>query len=142
MERRFNVRIYGLWIEKGRVLVNEEIIRGKQIIKFPGGGLEYGEGPLDCLRREWIEELGMEISIESHFYTTDFFMASAYDASQVISIYYRVTGEAGKPIENRNDNEKTYWLPLSEVSEDTFTLGIDKKVGGMLAVLHRKSIGE
>ena len=54
---RFNVRVYGIWIHEGRILVNEELIRGKHVIKFPGGGLDLGEGTVDGLKREWKEEL-------------------------------------------------------------------------------------
>ena len=132
MDRRFNVRVYGIWIDSGRVLVNEEQIKGKPVIKFPGGGLDWGEGTIDGLKREWQEELGLDVEIEQHFYTTDFFQASAYDNSQVISIYYLITGILPEAISNQMHNERTYWLELKDVSEHTFTLPIDKKVGNLL----------
>ena len=130
---RFNVRVYGIWIHEGRILVNEELIRGKHVIKFPGGGLDLGEGTVDGLKREWKEELGIDIEVLEHFYTTDFFQQSAFDDTQVLSIYYFVAG--GDPmtaITNHIDGERTYWMPLNEVSGETFTLPIDKVVGGML----------
>jgi 8-oxo-dGTP diphosphatase len=135
--KRFNIRIYGIWIRGGEMLVNEEIIRERKIIKFPGGGLDWGEGTLDCLKREWKEELNLEIDILEHFYTTDYFQHSAFDDSQVISIYYLVSShEPPTGIVNSEANERTYWMPLSEVSSDTFTLAIDKKVGAMLKIKH------
>ncbi|RYE20441.1 MAG: NUDIX hydrolase [Sphingobacteriales bacterium] len=130
---RFNVRVYGLLIQEGKLLVNEELIRGKQIIKLPGGGLDLGEGIHNCLVREWKEELGLDIEVLQHFYTTDFYQHSAYDDSQVISIYYRVKATSLPIIlTNHEANERTYWMPLSEVNEDTFTLPIDRVVGKML----------
>jgi len=132
---RFNVRVYGLWLHNGHVLVNEELIRGRQVIKFPGGGLNWGEGTIDCLKREWIEELNLEIEILSHFYTTDFFQPSAFDDSQVISIYYLISANANQAITNNMDNERTYWMPLSHITADTFSLPIDKVVGNMLISL-------
>jgi 8-oxo-dGTP diphosphatase len=130
---RFNIRVYGIWIHEGRVLVNEELIRGKMVTKFPGGGLEPGEGTIEGLKREWQEELGIDVEITEHCYTTDFYQHSAYDDSQVISIYYRVSGtDPLFAITNHEQNERTYWMPLGEVSEATFTLPIDKIVGGML----------
>ncbi len=132
MEKRFNIRVYGIWIDGDRVLVNEEHIRDRQVIKFPGGGLDWGEGVNDCLKREWKEELDLDIEITGHFYTTDFFQASAFDNSQVISIYYRVTADASLPIRNHVPGERTYWMPLDAVTEHTFTLPIDRVVGGML----------
>ena len=136
MERRFNVRVYGIWIDNGRLLVNEEQIKDRAVIKFPGGGLDWGESTLDCLKREWQEELGLDVEILQHFYTTDFFQASAYDNSQVISIYYLISGKAPETLTNQMHNERTYWMELKDVSPDTFTLPIDKKVGGLLQDLY------
>jgi 8-oxo-dGTP diphosphatase len=134
--RRFNVRVYGIWIHEGRVLVNEELIRNRLITKFPGGGLDWGEGTIDCLTREWKEELGIDIEVLDHFYTTDFFQHSAFDDSQVISIYYRVSAETvPATFTNLVANERTFWMPLADLGADTFQLPIDKKVGDMLQQL-------
>lgn len=130
---RFNIRVYGLWIHQGRLLVNEEIICGQRVLKLPGGGLELGEGTIEGLKREWREELGLDIEVLAHFYTTDFFQPSAFDDSQVISIYYLVRANASVPLKNLQENERTFWLPLSELSEDSFTLPIDRLVARMLA---------
>jgi ADP-ribose pyrophosphatase YjhB (NUDIX family) len=132
MDKRFNIRVYGIWVQNNKILVNEELIRGRHIIKFPGGGLDWGEGIKDCLIREWKEELGIDIEVLNHFYTTDFFQPSAYDNSQVISIYYFVTAVVPDLIINSEPNERTYWMNAFDVSADTFTLPIDKIVGDML----------
>ena len=132
MSKRFNIRVYGIWIHDNNILVNEELIRGRHIIKFPGGGLEWGEGLADCLAREWKEELDIDITIKNHFYTTDFFQPSAYDDSQVISIYYLIAADHTLPITNHVPNERTYWMDINNVSAETFTLPIDKIVGGLL----------
>ena len=135
--KRFNIRVYGIWIKDDKVLVNDETIRGMQVIKFPGGGLDWGEGTVDCLKREWKEELGMDIEVLDHFYTTDYFQHSAYDDSQVISIYYLVAAPtAPDVIVNNEANERTYWMDMQEVSAHTFTLAIDRKVGHMLQELY------
>ena len=88
----FNVRVYGVLInEKKQVLVSDEFIRGNYYTKFPGGGLEFGEGTRDCLRREFKEEMNLEVEVGQHIYTTDFFQLSAFNpAHQIISIYYYV----------------------------------------------------
>ncbi len=86
----FNIRVYGIMInEKQQVLVSDEIIRGKYITKFPGGGLEPGEGTRDCLKREFKEEMYLDIEVGEHIYTTDYYQVSAFNsAHQIISIYY------------------------------------------------------
>lgn len=140
---RFNIRVYGIWIDSGRVLVTDEFRMDHEMTKFPGGGLEFGEGPADCIRRECFEEFGQEFEIAGHFYTTDFFQVSAFNKSdQLISIYYLV-----KPVEDcrfkiseikfdfaeRVDGAQAFrWIPLSELNEDDLTWPVDKRVAGML----------
>lgn len=91
---RFNVRVYGLLVnEHNQLLVSDELVRkgALRITKFPGGGLDLGEGLRTGLQREFMEEAGVEVSIGAHVYTTDFFVPSAFDSnSQVIAVYYRV----------------------------------------------------
>ena len=86
----FNIRVYGILInEKKQVLVSDEFIRGNYYTKFPGGGLEFGEGTRDCLKREFMEEMNLQVEIGEHIYTTDFYQMSAFNPGhQIISIYY------------------------------------------------------
>lgn len=88
----FNIRVYGILInEQKQVLVSDEYIRGMYITKFPGGGLELGEGTRDCLKREFLEEMNLKVEVNEHVYTTDFFQMSAFNKDQqIISIYYFV----------------------------------------------------
>ncbi|MBL1408805.1 NUDIX domain-containing protein [Sphingobacterium faecale] len=87
----FNVRVYGILIDaQDRVLVSDERTQSVSFTKFPGGGLEYGEGLIDALKREFIEECNLEIEIVQHLYTTDFYEKSSFNNSQIISIYYLV----------------------------------------------------
>jgi ADP-ribose pyrophosphatase YjhB (NUDIX family) len=92
MNNLFNVRVYGILRGKNKeVLVSDELIRGDYITKFPGGGLEFGEGTRDCLKREFKEEMNLEVKITDHLYTTDFFQMSAFNPEQqIISVYYLV----------------------------------------------------
>lgn len=86
----FNIRVYGILIgDNKQVLVSDEFIRGDYYTKFPGGGLEFGEGTRDCLKREFKEEMDLEIRVGDHIYTTDYFQMSAFNPEhQIISIYY------------------------------------------------------
>jgi len=140
---KFNVRVYGILIHNGKVLVADELIKGHAITKFPGGGLELGEGTLDCLKREFMEETATPIDVVEHFYTTDFFVPSAYNAShQIISIYYIVkplaaiavkVNEFKTNFEQSNEEAIAFrWINLNDVNEHDFTLPIDKIVGKMI----------
>jgi 8-oxo-dGTP pyrophosphatase MutT (NUDIX family) len=105
---RFTVRIYGLLIQEGSILVSRERIGNFAFSKFPGGGLEFGEGPLDCLIRECREETGITVKIIRHIYTSETFIQSALDAEeQVIGIYYLIEAADKDSIRSIDLDEKT-----------------------------------
>ncbi|MBI3232490.1 MAG: NUDIX hydrolase, partial [Bacteroidetes bacterium] len=95
LPEKFNIRVYGLlYNEKNEILLSTENIDGYEFTKFPGGGLEFGEGTRECLIREFKEECGILVKVVDHIYTTDFFQPSAFNKKdQLISIYYRVTSK-------------------------------------------------
>lgn len=87
----FNVRVYGILVnENDKVLISDEKTQNVAFTKFPGGGLEYGEGLIDALKREFMEECALNIEIVKHIYTTDFYEKSSFNESQIISVYYQV----------------------------------------------------
>lgn len=134
---KFNIRVYGFLIDDGKVLVTDEFRLGIFMTKFPGGGLQFGEGTIDCLKREFMEELGSEIEVLSHYYTTDFFQPTTLLPSdmQLFNVYYLVTTD--KPFRFpvttvKNDilpidgAQCFRWVKISELNEDEFTFPIDK----------------
>jgi 8-oxo-dGTP diphosphatase len=140
---RFNVRVYGLLInEQNHVLISDEQEYGMQFSKFPGGGLEYGEGLIDGLKREFVEECNVEVEILSHFYTTDFFVKSAFNESQVISVYYIVRNVSPlnlmfKTVQFDFDGEGDIlqsfrWIALADLLEEDVTFPADKHVVKLL----------
>ncbi len=138
--KKFNIRVYGLLIENGKMLVADEIVRGgRRVTKFPGGGLELGEGAIECLEREFMEETGFSVKVMEHFYTTDFFQQSAFNPDdQIISIYYKVRRTSDfNPEHELPNNEKEVllgfrWLEMAGLTEDAVSLPIDRVVVGML----------
>jgi 8-oxo-dGTP diphosphatase len=139
-EGRFNIRVYGILVDESRLLVSDEFRLGIFMTKFPGGGLQYGEGMTDCLKREFMEELEIEIDIISHYYTTDFFIASALlpFESQVINVYYTVRTLKPYPFKTSDkrfdfpdvvDGAQSFrWIPVKRLTEDDFTFPIDKQM--------------
>jgi 8-oxo-dGTP diphosphatase len=145
----FNIRVYGiLYDEKKRLLVSDEFIRGNYYTKLPGGGLEIGEGTRDCLKREFMEETGLEVSIGEHIYTTDFFQISAFNnIDQIISIYYHVIAkhpiqldtkkkpfdfEPNQIADPTKEAEVFRWIEWNKLSSTDMSLPIDKVVIDLL----------
>lgn len=139
--KKFNIRVYGICIKRGNVLLVKENIKDIEIIKFPGGGLEFGEGLIEGLKREISEELSMKIKIIKHFYTTDFFQRSYfYPNEQVISVYYfikliKCPDFNNFPVENyQNPTHKLsfFWVKLEQLYSDLLSLPIDKHVSFLI----------
>lgn len=149
--QRFNIRVYGILInEQKEVLVSDEFIRGSYYTKFPGGGLEFGEGTRDCLKREFLEEMNLNVEVQQHLYTTDYFQMSAFNPDhQIISIYYTV-----KPLEKiavrlsttafdfdehqmaaynlHKETESFRFIDWKDLTQDSVTLPTDKIVVRMV----------
>ncbi len=127
---RFNVRVYGILINDNKdILVLDEERNGFFFTKFPGGGLEWGEGTKLCLQREFSEELGVDIIVNDLFYINENFVQSAFIATdQIIAIYYFVNILNAKVISQRTQYEKPRWISLNDLNEDCLTFPIDKIV--------------
>jgi|SRR5690606_13034483 len=130
----FNIRIYGLLVEANQLLIIREPFAGTIIDKFPGGGLEYGEGTIECLKREFKEELNLEIQVERHFYTQDFFLQSRFDPEeQIFMVYYKVSTPDIQQLKVLDPEiEKLIWIDLDEIRPEDLTLPTDQLVVKML----------
>lgn len=144
----FNVRVYGLLINAdNQLLVSDEQSGGRSFSKFPGGGLEYGEGLIDALKREFMEECNAEIEVLSHFYTTDFYEKSSFNDSQIISIYYLVREVEALTMTFKTEAldfdpetlQSFRWIDLNELKESDVTFKTDKTVVNMLLSLIAES---
>ncbi len=146
-----SVRVYGILINDQRqVLVSDEYIRGNYYTKFPGGGLETGEGTRDCLKREFMEEMNLQVEVGSHIYTTDIYQQSAFNnAHQILSIYYFVKAlenitvplrtrsfdfdEAQLKIYDEKKQVETFrFIDWDDFSAEAVTLPLDKVAAGIV----------
>ena len=130
MNHPFNIRIYGILIENNKILIVKEPFMGNLIYKFPGGGMEFGEGTIDCLKREFKEELNLDIEIEKHLYTQYFFLVSALNKNeQIFMVYYKVKAKDIQQLENKeSDNQELKWIDLSPNVAENLSLPTDRLV--------------
>ena len=148
------IRIYGILLnDESQILVSDEYIRGGYYTKFPGGGLEEGEGTRDCLKREFKEEMELNVEVGDHIYTTDYYQKSAFNPNdQIISIYYFAHAlepitvplrqkpfdfdERQMAVYNETGTTETFrFINWEDFSEESVTLPIDKTVAGLLKTM-------
>ncbi|NBG65534.1 NUDIX domain-containing protein [Acidiluteibacter ferrifornacis] len=144
---RFNVRIYGVLFsnDRQRVLVSDEFRFGRAFTKFPGGGLEFGEGVLDALKREFYEEMEIDVLKASLFYINENFQDSAFSKKeQLLSIYYLIEEYSGRlpmiaqerfDFDQVEEAQSFRWIEISKMSEEEFTFPVDKVISNKLKLL-------
>ena len=141
---KYNIRVYALILNEGKeILLSDEYQLDMKMVKFPGGGMEQGEGTIECLQREAMEEFGQSLVNIRHYYTTDYYQpAQFFKDTQLVSIYYladfseeirfRVSRKPFDIPEMKNGQQSFRWVPLSQVKEEDLTFSIDQKVIGLL----------
>lgn len=138
---KFNLRVYGILVnDNEEVLLSSELRFGKAMVKFPGGGLEFGEGQKECLKREFLEECGIHVEVGDLFYVNDFVQVSAFHSDQqLVSFYYWVTYKnlhllktVPLSYQHENEGEKLVWRKLTELTQEDMTFPIDKLVAKKL----------
>jgi 8-oxo-dGTP diphosphatase len=135
---KFNIRVYGIVLHNALLLLTDEFRLGRRMTKFPGGGLKFGEGTIDCLKREFREELNIEIQSICHFYTTDYFQPTFLleVPQQLISIYYLVKIAEPEKIPttdkkfdfNDLDGAQSFrWADMNAIPDCELTFPTDRK---------------
>ena len=96
------------------------------------------------MKREWQEELSIEVSIGKLLYINDFSIASAFSPKdQLLSIYYEVipleslstrVGTKAFDFQDKAEPQSFRWIDLAKIGPEDFTFPVDKKVAEMLRV--------
>ena len=85
----------------------------------PGGHLEFGEDPVDCARRETLEEAGIELG-QCRFVgvTNDLFEA---ENKHYVTLFYTAPLLSGVPtVTEPTKCEAWQWWPWEELPENVF----------------------
>lgn len=139
---KYNIRVYGIIInDNDEVLVSDERRFNRSFTKFPGGGLEWGEGLKEGLEREIQEELGLSSAVGELIYVNDFFQASAFrDTDQLLSFYFKIDqisiddiAVTEHPVPLTEEGEEFRWIPLKGLKSSMFTFPIDKIVSELIS---------
>ncbi|HOW54044.1 MAG TPA: (deoxy)nucleoside triphosphate pyrophosphohydrolase [Syntrophorhabdaceae bacterium] len=105
-------------IEKDGLVLIGKRKRGKRFAgnwEFPGGTLEKGETPEQCLKRELLEELSIEVEVGELFCSSIF----AYTPEWTVKLLaYRVTLISG--VFNLSDHDEIRWVKPAELINYNF----------------------
>lgn len=94
---RFQVRVAGLGFRDGYVLVHRAV--HETFWTFPGGRAEIGETSQETLRREMMEELGVDVTVGRLLWSVEnFFHYEQLDWHE-LGLYYLMDIPAGFPFD-------------------------------------------
>lgn len=111
------MRVAGVIIKDGKILLMRRIKNGEEYYVFPGGGVEEGESPDEALEREIKEELSLDIkNYEKVFEIENGGIKEAY----YLVIGFSGTPQLGGPEKERMNENNQYcpkWLNLIQAAE-------------------------
>ena len=124
---RLPVSVKGVLVQRGRVLVLRND-RGEW--ELPGGRLDDGETPEEALRREILEETGIEVTVRR---PVDAWVFQVTPMEKVLILQYscRLSGKGGVRISH--EHIESAWLPLANVDGEPLPRGYLRGIQRALA---------
>ncbi len=93
MLEKVEIRVAGILIHQGKILLAEHEKAGERYWVIPGGRLKFGETLKEALLREIKEETGLDVELGKHILINDFIQEK--EKRQVLNIYFEVTPKEG-----------------------------------------------
>lgn len=130
---RFRPSVYGILIENNKILLS----RQWDGYDFPGGGIELDETIEEALRREFVEETGVEVEpimpihCETDFFNPDYTDKYKGQFWNAVMMYYLVRKTGGELTkDNLCDTELEYadmpeWMDLEKIHGNKFFNSVD-----------------
>jgi len=105
-----------LLVKKGLILIAKRKASDKLADKweFPGGKIEAGETPEECLRREMQEEFQIKVNVGDYFCDSVYH----YDHGSIQLLAYWVHWKGGELVPMAHDEFQ--WVPFSELGNFDF----------------------
>lgn len=105
-----------LLVKDGLILIAKRKASDKLANKweFPGGKIEDGETPEECLRREMKEEFQIEVAVGDYFCDSVYH----YDHGSIQLLAYWVHWKGGELVPKAHDEFR--WVPFAELENFDF----------------------
>jgi ADP-ribose pyrophosphatase YjhB (NUDIX family) len=109
---KIRIGIYGIIIRDGAILMTHTRSGTKDVLNFPGGGVEINEGFADALKRECFEELGMHVEIERFLYSSkQLYLHEDFPQFRMFNLYFLI-----KPTAQKEEGElEVEWYPIDSL---------------------------
>lgn len=122
---------------KGKVLIINKSVTEKinpKTIDIPGGRLEFGENPEDGLKREVLEEVGLEIDIIAPSRV----WSMTKDDLYLVGITFSTICKNGKAEINLSDEHESFvWLSVSDIQKGEYPIWVKDEVRNALTIKRR-----
>ncbi len=92
---------------KGWICAIEQNIQGSRFLDLPGGKIESGEDPIDALKREVKEEVGLEVKVKGCLGLWWFTMVKDPRQQIVCATYVCETGGGDLSVDTSNNPSET-----------------------------------
>ena len=126
-DRRFSMRVGAVILHEDHALVERGEEGGAEYWFLPGGRAEIGEPAGDTLRREMLEELGVDVEVGRLTHVIEYFFGMDGVEYHQLALYFAANLPPCYLLESpgpyfRNDGEVDLhfdWLPVADLSRHT-----------------------
>ncbi|WP_299821659.1 NUDIX hydrolase [uncultured Pontibacter sp.] len=118
---KLRVRVCGICIKNDKLLLvqHDHTIGNKALWAPPGGGLHYGETMQQCLKREVLEETGLQVEVNRFLFMNEFLQPPLH----ALEFFFEVSITAGEPVTGTDPEapadqqliKQVKWLPIKEI---------------------------
>lgn len=119
---KLRIRVCGMCVEENKVLLvkHHSIGKGGVLWAPPGGGMIFGETAETAIKREFLEETGLVISVEK-FLCVNEYLTPPLHAIELFFLVKKVEGALQRGIDPELDQDKqiitdVQWLSFDEIN--------------------------
>jgi ADP-ribose pyrophosphatase YjhB (NUDIX family) len=117
---QLRMRVNGILIEQDQLLlVKHRMGNGRILWSVPGGGMNFGSSAAENLKREFLEETGLEVKIEQYLFVHEY-LSTPLHAMEHFFLVKRTSGNVtlGKDPELSDENqilEDIAWVSIDQL---------------------------
>lgn len=112
------IRVAALIVHGDKILLAEHEKGGRRYWLLPGGGVDYGESIEEALKRELLEEAGIEIEVGDLLWTLDSIPPDRHRHVLNLILEARALSEDLRPVREAVLQD-VRWVPLADLADLT-----------------------